>query len=255
MTSIRAIVLAAAMAVAATGAGATQLVTNGQFTTLSNGLGQIDHTTVATGWTSSNYNFVIAQADVGSNGESGFLELWDGTNYAPGDTGPCNGNTCTPVGNSWDGKAADDTGNFVAMDGAYETGPVTQLITGLHIGGKYDLSFNYAFGQQTGFEANTTQSLTETLGVGDQSFTSNTFHVPSHGFSGWQTYGTSFTANATSETLSFLASGSPAVPPFAMISNVSITTPEPGGWALMLIGVGLAGAIIRRRMAFAAKAA
>jgi hypothetical protein len=60
-----------------------------------------------------------------------------------------------------------------------------------------------------------------------------------------------FTANATSEALSFLAVGSPAanLPPFALLDGVSLTAvPEPSTWAMMLAGFGGLGfAAFRRR--------
>lgn len=91
--------IAAALAVGAS-AHAAQFVVNGDFTTLSNGVGQIDSNTVAKGWTSSDYNFVMTSGDVGSSGIYGGLSLWDANNGGS---------------NSWDGLAAAG-GNFVAMD-------------------------------------------------------------------------------------------------------------------------------------------
>ncbi len=76
------------------------------------------------------------------------------------------------------------------------------------------------------------------------------FLLPEHGFSGWTTYTTTIVANATTETLSFLAAGSKAEPPFALISDVSLTSsvPEPSTWAMMLVGFGGLGfAAYRRR--------
>ena len=48
-----------------------------------------------------------------------------------------------------------------------------------------------------------------------------------------------FTANSSTELLSFLAVGTPAanLPPFALLDGVSLTAvPEPSTWALMLVG-------------------
>jgi hypothetical protein len=62
---------------------------------------------------------------------------------------------------------------------------------------------------------------------------------PQHGFPGWSTYSTTFVAGATTETLSFLAAGSKEVPPFALVSDVSVTgVPERSTWAMMLAGFG-----------------
>ena len=224
----------AAIAVSPT-ARATNLVTNGDFTSLSNGLGQIDNLTTATGWVSSGYNFVMTTADqaVDSQYGAGNLALWDLAN---------GGN------NTWDGKAAG-AGNFLALDGAYMTGPVTQSISGLQIGQTYDLTFNYAFAQQHGFDQDTVQHLTATIdGI---SWQSADFALPEHGFTGWQSETLQFTASAATATLSFLAYGNKPVPPFALVSNVSLPSavPEPATWAMMIIGVGGIGALARRRRA------
>jgi len=70
-------------------------------------------------------------------------------------------------------------------------------------------------------------------------------------FSGWMTANFTFTADSTSEVLSFLAVGTPAgnLPPFALLDGVSLTAvPEPSTWAMMLAGFGGLGfAAFRRR--------
>jgi len=211
-------------------AHATQYVTNGDFTLLSNGLGQLTTNTVATGWSTSGYNFVFTQADQAVNGSYGGLALWDANN------GGANG---------WNGLAAT-SGNFLAMDGAFETGAVTQTITGLTVGNQYDLSFSYAFGQQTNHYGATTQQLLVGLGSTNLGYPSLTTSVslPNQGFSGWTTVSETITADASTETLSFLAQASPAVPPFALLSNVSLTdvaapAPSPATGLLSLTGLAV----------------
>jgi X-X-X-Leu-X-X-Gly heptad repeat protein len=251
-----AFIAATAVIAAATSSSAAQFVVNGNFTELTNGVGQLNNgTTTATGWTTTGYNYVLTSADVGANGQFGNFTLWDNTNYEEGPTGTCGATTCNPVGNSWNGLAPT-AGNFAALDGDFTVGALSQTITGLTAGHTYTLSFNYAFGQQTGFDGDTVQYLTETL-VG-QSFTSSTFDVPSHGFTGWQSFSTTITATTTSEVLTFLATGNLPVPPFAMISNVSLTgdaAPEPASWAMMIVGMGGIGAMARRRRASGAASA
>jgi hypothetical protein len=214
-------------------AQANQLIVNGDFTELSNGLGQIDNSTIATGWSSpgDNYNFVMTQADIGSSGQYGGLTLWDAAN---------GGN------NTWNGLASG-AGNFVAMDGFFQTGPMSQTINGLAIGKTYDLTFSYAFGQQNGFDGATVQSLDATIGSTD--WNSGDTNVDNHGFTGWRSVDVSFKADAVSETLTFLATGNKPVPPFALVSNVSLfgAAPEPSTWAMMLIGVAGLGAAARIR--------
>jgi hypothetical protein len=75
-------------------------------------------------------------------------------------------------------------------------------------------------------------------------------------FSGWLPVNLTFTANSTSELLSFLAVGTPSgnLPPFALLDGVSLTAvPEPSTWAMMLLGFGGLGyAAYRRRRTAAA---
>lgn len=232
MNRIALIAAATATLVAATAANATtQLVTNGNFTNLTSGLGELGFNTTAVGWSTTGYNFVMTSADQGSTGSYGKVTLWDAANGGS---------------NSWNGLA-NGPGNFVALNGDFHTGPLTQTITGLTVGDKYHLSFSYAFSQQKPYSGDTVQSLTETLG--GQSFNSGDVTLPSHGFSGWQTFSTIITASSSSETLSFLAAGTPQVPPFALVSNVSLTVPEPAAWSLLILGVGLVGGSLRRRRA------
>ncbi len=241
MKTLFSVVAALAALTLGASAHATQFVTNGDFTTLTNGVGQIDNTTTATGWSSgASYNFVMADANVGSPGDYGSLKLWTAGNGGA---------------SSWDGLAAH-SGNFVAMDGAYRTGPVSQMITGLTIGKTYTLSYSYAFGQQNGFSGDTIQHLTTTLG-GDYSSTTPDYSLVTHSFSGWTDVTAKIKATATSENLSFLAYGNLPVPPFALVSNVSLTgaVPEPATWGLMIVGLGGLGALARRRRATTAVAA
>ena len=62
-----------------------------------------------------------------------------------------------------------------------------------------------------------------------------------------------FTADSTTDVLSFLANGTPSgVPPFALLDGVSMnavtSVPEPASAAMLLTGlVGLAGFVRRRR--------
>jgi hypothetical protein len=118
------------------------------------------------------------------------------------------------------------------LDGDFQTSPLTQTISGLIPGHAYSVSFDYGYAQQSGFSGDTNQNLTACLGASCE--TTPTRTNPSHGFTGW------FTAD-TSDVLSFLASGSLPVPPFALLDGVSVTggVPEPSTWAM--IGLGFAG--------------
>ncbi|MGA9598699.1 MAG: hypothetical protein WBS22_00270 [Methylocystis sp.] len=238
-------------------AHADNLVTNGDFTSLSNGPGQISHgITSATEWSTTGYNFVFHDGNVGGPDQySGTLQLWTGA--------PSGGNGGA---SSWNGLTASGTGNFLAMDGDYNTAAVKQTITGLTVGDTYTLSFNYAFAQQYGFDQDTQQQLKVTLGNdinevltgsptqacngGTHPLTGNCYYLPQHGFSGWFTESDTFTASATSEVLSFLAAGNKQVPPFALVSDVSLPGapgPGPATGAAAVLGV-LALAYARRRL-------
>jgi hypothetical protein len=225
---------------AAGSADAAQFVVNGDFTQLSNGPGLFDAETIVTGWSGNNgWNFVFSVADEAS--QEG-VRLWD----------MVNGGAST-----WNGLAGGG-GNFAAMDGDLEGfggTAITQIIGSsgpqLEIGKYYTLSFDYAFAQQYGYTGGTTQSLTVTLagslnvtlpspysgcdGNGDNC--TGGYVLPSTGFSGWTSYSATIMATSPTEILSFLASGSKPVPPFALVSDVSLTSvPEPSTWAMMLLG-------------------
>jgi hypothetical protein len=229
----------------AASAHATNLVSNGTFSAFSNGTGggnsapspptgyagQFDSTTYTTltNWTSasggSGYNFLFTTGSSSDGNTSG------STNYTSyGVSGLVtldNKTVLSPAG-----------GNFIGLDGDYHTTAVTQTISGLTVGATYTLGFYWAASQQTGYTAGTTDSITATLG--STSHTTASVANPTEGFTGWtyQTFG--YTATSVSETLTFLAAGTPTgLPPFLLISDVSLTAPEPGTLSLMLGGLGL----------------
>jgi hypothetical protein len=160
-------------------------------------------------------------------------------------------------------------GNFIGLDADYETGPVQQTITGLKVGQTYDLTFDWAAAQQTGFFAPPlpqiiTEQLIASLGgaysnghfTGGQTQSTPVYILPGEikngptiqNFSGWMPDSMVFTATSNSEVLSFLASGSPQVPPFTLLANVSLTaTPEPGTLPLLLTGLLVGAGLFKYR--------
>ncbi len=214
-------------------AQATNIVTNGGFELTTNGPNlQFDYLTQATGWTSTNansdaYNFIFAPgaADTtGATGQFGNLQLW----------GPNNGsNNGLPA-------TSPDGGNYVAADGAFQNGAISQTLTGLIQGANYTVSFWWAGAQQSGFTGATTEQWQ--VSFGGQTQSTAVVNNANHGFTGWMHESLGFTADNTSDVLSFFAVGTPqGVPPFVLLDGVDVeqstTTPEPGTCVLILGGL------------------
>ena len=88
----------------------------------------------------------------------------------------------------------------------------------------------------------------------DKIFKTGVVTNPDRGFTPWMFESFSFTATSTSATLSLLAYGTPVgQPPFSLIDGITIDTttpmpvPEPTTWAMMLIGFGVIGGVMRTR--------
>jgi hypothetical protein len=222
-------------------AAAQNLVQNGSFeqttATLS---GQKITGTTLTDWTNNDYNnsqtpgynflYFPGQTNVG-------LQLWG------------------PIPNSPDG------GNFVGMDGAYQQGVLSQTITGLTAGTFYYLSFDFAGAQQYGFTSATTEQFAVDFTAGSTApaptYTCNTtgvqcttvLHDKPEGFTGWNQAGFTFLATSSTETLSFLAIGTPAgQPPFSLLDGVELQVPEPSSLVVLAgLGVMLAARVRRRK--------
>jgi hypothetical protein len=220
-----------------------QLVQNGDFETTTNGSGQLGYNTNATGWTTTGYNFLFTpgSADTtGVTGQYGNLQLWGPNN------GSANGLPATsPTG-----------GNYIGADGDFDVGPIQQTITGLVAGQQYTLGFWWAGAQQQGYTGPTTEQFAVSFGLQTQD--TAVANNASEGFTGWMHQDFTFTADGTSDVLSFLAIGTPAgVPPFSLLDGVTLSAvPEPSD--LILLGGGIAmvaGLAWRRRQRGTAAAA
>lgn len=208
-----------------TAAHASDLVTNGDFS-LNGGAGQLNSgQTSITGWSTTGYNFLL----LSSNPQ----EL------------------ISPADFQLPNDVTSNGFNFIAADGYFDAGPITQTVTGLNVGDTYDLTFDWAATQQVRFTGASTDDWQVTLGSSTQ--TTSGYNLSGNGdqdFSGWQSESMNFTATSTSEVLSFLAKGSADVPPFLLVENVSLTdtsspspspVPEMQTWSLLATGL-LAGA-------------
>jgi hypothetical protein len=231
--AVRTVTMIALVLGAFTGTAVAQnLVQNGSFavtggTTSFEFSTQYSTSETVADWTSGGYNFV----------------------YLPGSTSATPGaivmatNPTSPTG-----------GNYIASDPEYETGaPIAQVINGLTIGKTYAVSFAWAEAQQTGFQnsiapywavelcASYTTPDTCSSTAGAQDTTAVT--IPTQTFSGWMYQTFDFVATSSTELLSFLSQAPSGNPPFALLTNVSMTqVPEPASVALLLSGLaGMVG--------------
>lgn len=223
---------------------ATQIITNGSSTTSGNNPGG----QVLPGWTNDSYTFLFTSGTSDTTGSRSTEYNNQLVLQGPGNATPDN-NGLT--------KSSPNGGNFIGMDGAYLTGPagLSQTITGLKVGQAYALSFYWAGAQQTGFTGATSEGWGVTFGSQTYSVSNSPpgqTNQPSGGFTPWTLATTTFVASATSQTLSFLATGAPSgTPPFSLLDGVSlVAAPEPSTWVIMtaaLVGSSLLFRARRRR--------
>ena len=198
------------------------LVSNGTFTNYTtgpNGVGNLTNYTTVTNWSTPanitegqpNYNFLFIGGGNAASyypTTSSYVELW----------GPI---ASPPAG-----------GNYLGLDAdANYSAAVSQTINGLTAGDEYTLTFNWAGAQFAPASGATTEQLQ--VAFGSQTQLTPVLNNVSQGFTGWEPQSMTFTAGAPSETLSFLAIGTPTgVSPVALLSDVSLNVPEPSSVAL-----------------------
>jgi hypothetical protein len=139
-------------------------------------------------------------------------------------------------------------GNVIAIDGdpTYRSA-ISQTITGLKVGDSYSLSFYQGAAQQESFTGATTEQWQVTFGTNVD--TSRLMNNASEGVVAWNAQSMFFIATSASETLTFLALGTPQnEPPVVLLADVALTDiPEPTDYALL--GAGALGLVLLRRRA------
>jgi hypothetical protein len=239
MKLLSSVALAASMALAigSTAHAATNLITNGSFET-----GPAANTEFGAGYGGQ----LVAGWTGGHGSPSTDLQYY----FVGGTQSTVSATTQFSEGNQ-DFRSnfvlSPDGGNFVALDGdPAASGAISQTLTGLEIGKTYTLTFDWAASQLRNRTGPTTEQLA--VSFGGQTFSTAVVSVPSEGFVGWNVVTMFFTPTSTTQTLRFLSIGTPTgLPPMAALDGVSLTVPEPATWAMMLVGFGGIGAMIRRR--------
>ena len=194
-----------------------------------------------TGWTSSSpYTFLYTPGSADTTGSYAPSLGYNDKLWGPNDGGPSNG---------LDGPQPF-SGNFIAADGdpGIST-PLSQTVTGLTAGQSYTLSFYWAGAQFTDENAPTTEQWQVSLGGSTQS--TAVVNNAAQGFTGWMQTTMTFTADSSSDVLSFLAVGPGGLPPAVLLGDVSLTpaaVPEPSSIVMVTLGaIGVIGVGLRRR--------
>jgi choice-of-anchor C domain-containing protein len=125
-------------------------------------------------------------------------------------------------------------------------GAISQALNGLVVGGLYHVNFALAGNPDGG-------ASTKVAVASDGGSQSSVFFFPQAGNTktnmGWTNQTFDFVATAANANLTFSATQFDAFGP--ALDNVSISgpVPEPASWAMMIVGLGGIGAMVRRRRA------
>jgi hypothetical protein len=190
------------------------------------------------------------------------LTDWSGTCSSAGCAGSSTpasllfaGTTTVDVG-AWNGNRGlyptvldpPTGGNVVAIDGGSQyRSSISQTITGLKVGDSYSLSFYQGAAQQETDSGATTEQWQVTFGT--KVNTSTLMNNASESVVGWNSQSMFFIATSATQTLTFLALGTPSnEPPVVLLADVALTDiPEPTDFALL--GGGALGLVLMRRRA------
>jgi hypothetical protein len=156
-------------------------------------------------------------------------------------------------------SSADGSGWHIAADGWFDNASISQTLTGLTIGEQYTLTFSQATGQQVGFANKGGDTEYFKVDFGNSTQNSTTMNVfPGDPISAWDKQTMTFVADNTTQLLSFMATGTQDVPPFALLSGISVqgnnsatpaAVPEPEEYIGTLIGMGFACTLVKSRLA------
>jgi choice-of-anchor C domain-containing protein len=187
----------------------------------------------AAAFTNGSFELSTAAANPGS----AFTTLFGGSTAITGWT--VGGDSIDYIGGYWQ---PEDGSRSVDLSGN-ANGSISQTFDTV-AGQRYAINFFLAGNPDGGPAAKV--AITSATGGPAQSDTFTVTGSDSHANMGWQAYTYNYTAASASTTLSFASATGTAYGP--ALDNVSVMgVPEPATWAMMLVGFGGLGAVLRHR--------
>jgi hypothetical protein len=178
--------------------------------------------------------------------ETGGLSGWTVTTSQDGNVFAATAAIYNPCCGTSGSEPAYSGNHFAAYDSGNVTGSATLSQTfNSVLGGLYTLTFDLgAFGGGTNVVDVTAQGVTQSFGVSANNNADTTFHPQSISFTGLGGVQT------IAFTVATVADNTDALLDNAVLSGPS-GVPEPAAWALMIVGLGGTGAMLRRRRTLA----